>query len=155
MRIQAYLRESPIFTVKRAARLFDDLATRAFASDGLGLTEGLILAATFFEAPAPTRPSQLAETLGTTRGNISHAISSLEARGLVQRRIDPLDARGYQLTLKPLGKRSAVRVIGAFDKMQNSFEKQVGKTALANALALICIISGNKQIAPSHPRGKQ
>lgn len=137
MRIEAYLRESPMFAVKGAARHFDAMAATAFASDELGLTEGLVLAAMFLEEPRQTRPSQLAATLGTTRGNVSHAVSSLEAKGLVQRKIDPLDARGYLLTLKPAGKRCAVRVVGAFDKIQRSFEKQVGKEDLANALRII------------------
>jgi DNA-binding MarR family transcriptional regulator len=137
MRIEAYLRESPMFTVKGAARHFDTLAAEAFATDDLGFTEGLVLAATFLEEPQRTRPSQLAQTLGTTRGNVSHAVSSLEAKGLVQRKIDPLDARGYLLTLKPAGKKCAIRVVGAFDKMQQNFERQVGKENLENAIRVI------------------
>jgi DNA-binding MarR family transcriptional regulator len=137
MRIEAFLRESPMFTVKRAARRFDQVAVEAFAVDDLGFMEGLVLAAIFFEAPNPIKPSHLAETFSTTRGNISHAISSLEAKGLVQRKIDPSDARGYFLTLKPPGKKCALRVIAGFDKMQQGFEQEVGATALTNALAVI------------------
>jgi hypothetical protein len=36
----------------------------------LGFLEGLMLAAMFFEAPRLVKPSQLAETFGTTRGNV-------------------------------------------------------------------------------------
>ena len=36
MRIEAFLRESPMFTVKRAARHFDALASEAFSVDDLG-----------------------------------------------------------------------------------------------------------------------
>jgi DNA-binding MarR family transcriptional regulator len=137
MRIEAFLRESPMFTVKRAARHFDAVAVDAFAADNLGFMEGLVLAAIFFETPRPIKPSHLAETFATTRGNISHAISSLEAKGLVQRKIDPSDARGYLLALKPPGKKCALRVIAAFDKMQQGFEQEVGRTALTNALEVI------------------
>jgi DNA-binding MarR family transcriptional regulator len=126
-----------MFTVKHAARHFDALAAEAFSMDGLGFMEGLLLAAIFFEAPSPIKPSHLAETFATTRGNVSHAISSLEAKGLLQRRIDPADARGYLLALKPAGKKSALRVIAAFDKMQQRFEQKVGKTALKNSLDVI------------------
>lgn len=140
MRIEAFLRESPMFTVKRAARHFDTVAAEAFAADGLGFTEGLVLAAIFFEAPHPIKPSQLAETFATTRGNVSHAISSLEARGLVQRKIDPADARAYLLALKPSGKKCALRIIAAFDKMQQGFERKVGATALTNALEVIRVL---------------
>src|ERR1035437_6263978 len=137
MRIEAFLHESPMFTVKRAARHFDRLAVDAFAIDDLGFMEGLVLAAIFFEAPYPIRPSGLADTFATTRGNVSHAISSLEAKGLVQRKIDSSDARGYLLSLKPSGRKCALRVIAAFDKMQHGFEQEVGGTALANALRVI------------------
>lgn len=126
-----------MFTVKRAARRFDAVAAEAFAADDLGFTEGLVLAAIFFEAPRAIKPSQLADTFTITRGNVSHAVSSLEAKGLVQRKIDPSDARGYLLTLRPHGKKCALRMIAAFDKMQQGFEQKVGRTALANALQVI------------------
>ncbi len=137
MRIRAFLRESPMFTVKRAARHFDRLAAEAFEEDGLGFMEGLILAAIFFEAPRPIQPSELAETFATTRGNVSHAIYSLEASGLVHRKIDPSDARAYLLALKPPGRKCALRVIAAFDRMQREFEHKVGRAALTHTLEVI------------------
>ena len=123
-----------MFSVHRAARRFESLAARALAADSLGFLEALVLATLFFEAPRPVKPSQLAETFSTTRGNLSHCVSSLEAKGLLLRRIDPNDARAYRLTLKPLGKRSAVRVIAALDRMQKEFENEIGKTALAEMI---------------------
>jgi DNA-binding MarR family transcriptional regulator len=137
MRIDAFLEQSPLFAVNRAARRFDSLTAQVLAADSLGFLEGLVLAAIFFEAPRLVKPSQLAETFGTTRGNVSHCISSLEAKGLLQRKIDPEDARAYQLTLKPQGKKCALRVIAAFDKLQKEFEDEVGKTALSNMLKAI------------------
>jgi DNA-binding MarR family transcriptional regulator len=134
MRIDAFLEQSPMFAVNRAARRFDSLTAQVLAGDGLSFLEGLVLAAMFLEAPLPVKPSELAETFGTTRGNVSHCVSSLEAKGLLQRKIDPEDARAYQLTLKPQGKRCAVRVIGAFDKLQTKFEREIGKTSLGEML---------------------
>ena len=123
-----------MFAVNRAARRFESATGRVLAGDGLGFLEGLVLAAIFFESPRPVKPSQLAETFGTTRGNVSHCVSSLEAKGLLQRKIDPCDARAYLLTLKPQGKRSAMRSIAAFDKLQKEFETEVGKAALGEML---------------------
>ncbi len=134
MRINAFLHESPMFAVSRAARRFEALAGQALAGDDLSFLEGLVLAALFFEAPRQVKPSQLAETFGTTRGNISHCLSSLEAKGLLQRRIDPEDARSYLLSLKPQGKRAALRVIAAFDRLQKEFESEIGKAALGEML---------------------
>lgn len=142
MRIDAFLYESPMFAVNRAARRFETLAARALAADELSFLEGLMLAAIFFEAPRPVKPSQLAETFETTRGNVSHCVSALEARGLVQRRIDADDARVFLLTLKPQGKRAAVRTIAALDALQKRFETEVGKTALGEMLRTLRKLEG-------------
>ncbi len=137
MRINAFLHESPMFAVSRAARSFEALSARSLAADDLTFLEGLVLAALFFESPQPVKPSQLSATFHTSRGNVSHCVSSLEAKELLQRRIDPEDARVILLTLKPQGKRAALRVIAAFDALQRSFEKQTGKAALRAMLATL------------------
>ena len=134
MRIDAFLHQSPMFAVNRAARRFEALSAQVLAEDSLGFLEGLVLAAIFFEAPQPVKPSQLADAFAATRSNVSHCVTSLVAKGLLQRRIDPEDGRAYLLTLKPQGKKCAMRVIGAFDKLQKEFEDEVGKTALAETL---------------------
>ena len=126
-----------MFCIALTARRFDALTTRLLEADDLNFLEALILATLFFESPTAVKPSHLAETFGTTRGNVSHCISSLEAKNLVQRKIDPEDARAYHLTLKPQGRRTAVRVIGALDKVQRAFEHKVGKDALQSALRVI------------------
>ena len=134
MRIDAFLHESPMFAVNRAARRFESLAARVLAADNLGFLEALVLAALFFEAPRAVKPSQLAETFSTTRGNLSHCVSSLEAKGFLLRKIDPRDARAYLLSLKPQGRRCALRVIAALDRLQRDFESEIGKAALADLL---------------------
>jgi DNA-binding MarR family transcriptional regulator len=153
MRIDAFLHESPMFAVNHAARRFESLAAQSLATDDLNFLEGLVLAAMFFEAPRPVKPSQMAETFGTTRGNVSHCVSSLEAKGLLQRKIDPDDARAYQLTLKPQGKKCAVLVIGVFDKLQKEFEREIGKTALGemlkalHKLEALCVVKRNASLS--------
>ena len=86
MRIDAFLHESPMFAINRAARRFESLAARELDAESLNFLEGLVLAAMFFEAPGRVMPSQLAATFATTRGNVSHCVSSLEAKGLLQRK---------------------------------------------------------------------
>lgn len=98
--------------------------------EGLTFFESLVLAAIFFEKKGGVKPSYLAETFQTTRGNVSHCVSSLEAKGLVRRRIDAEDARALQLVLLPAGRRRAVRVVGILDRMQRHFEEAVGVAKL-------------------------
>jgi DNA-binding MarR family transcriptional regulator len=137
MKIEVFLRHSPMFCISLTARRFEALTAKLLEADDLNFLEGLILSSLFFEAPMVVKPSQLAETFGTTRGNVSHCISSLEARGLVQRKIDPADARAYQLLLRPQGRKTAMRVIGIFDKVQRKFEEEIGKDALKSALSVV------------------
>jgi DNA-binding MarR family transcriptional regulator len=56
---------------------------------------------------------------------------------LLLRKIDPRDARAFQITLKPHGKRCAMRVIGAFDRLQNDFEEEIGKASLREMLKVL------------------
>jgi DNA-binding MarR family transcriptional regulator len=98
--------------------------------EGLTFFESLVLAAIFFEKKGGVKPSYLAEAFQTTRGNVSHCISSLEAKGLVQRRIDGEDARALQLVLQTAGRKRAVRVVGILDRMQRHFEERLGAAKL-------------------------
>ena|ERR1700761_4898804 len=142
MRIDAFLDESPMFAVSRAARRFNTLASQTLGADGLSCFEGLLLAAVYFETPKPVKPSHLAETFGTTRSNVSHCVASLEAKGLLQRKIDPSDARAYQLSLKPHGKKCAQRAVSTFEKLQRGFEREIGAPAITEMLKTIRRLEG-------------
>jgi DNA-binding MarR family transcriptional regulator len=133
MRIEAFLRQSPVFQASRIARRTEASLNAILREEELTFFEALMLAAIFFEKKG-IKPSDLAETFQTTRGNVSHCVSSLEAKGLVRRRIDPEDARSFRLVLQPVGKRRAVRVVGIFDRMQTHFEKNVGVAKLTGML---------------------
>ena len=70
MRIDAFLRESPMFAVNRAARRFEALAARVLAADSLGFLEALVLAALFFEAPRPGQALATGRDLSPPRAAI-------------------------------------------------------------------------------------
>ncbi len=130
MRIESFLKQSPIFQVNRMARRMDAALEEVLQGEELSVLEAMMLAAIFFEKRGAIKPSELAVAFQTTRGNVSHCISSLEAKGLVERRIDPEDARGVQLMLKPLGKRRAGRVVGILDGIQRQLEANIGAASL-------------------------
>ena len=135
MRIETFLQQSPIFQASRIARKMDASLNLVLQDEGVTAFEALVLAAIFFEKRGAIKPSALAEAFQTTRGNVSHCISSLEAKGLVQRRIDPEDARAVQLVLRGQGKKRAVRVVGILDRMQRRFEEGIGAARLEGMLA--------------------
>jgi DNA-binding MarR family transcriptional regulator len=134
MRIEAFLKQSPVFQASRIARRMDASLNLLLKDEGVTAFEALILAAIFFEKRGEIKPSALAETFQTTRGNVSHCISSLEAKGLVKRRIDAEDARALRLVLRPAGRKRAVRLVGILDRMQRHFETKIGVTKLETML---------------------
>ncbi len=133
MRIDSFLQQSPVFQASRIARRMESSLNAALRQEGLTFSESLMLAAIFLEKTS-VRPSELALSFETTRGNVSHAVSSLEAKRLVRRRIDPEDARGFRLELEPAGKRRAARVVGILDRMQARLEKELGAAKLETML---------------------
>jgi DNA-binding MarR family transcriptional regulator len=126
MRIQTFLKTSPVFAIytayDRVVRRFQE----RLAEEDLHLIQALIVTGIFFEG-RPVRPSELAETLGCTRSNISHAIRSLEKAGLIERELHRGDARAYLLTLTRAGRRKAPRLIKIFDSTQTELESSGGK----------------------------
>jgi len=133
MRIESFLDQSPVFQASRVARRMEASLNALLKAEGLTLSEAMVLTAIFLEKKR-VRPSELAATFETTRGNVSHTISSLEAKRLVRRRIDPEDARGFLLELEPAGKRKAARAAGILDRLQTQFEKELGAVKLETML---------------------
>lgn len=126
-------------------------------SEGLTFFESLVLAAILFEGKKAIKPSDLAEAFQTTRGNVSHCISSLEAKGLVRRKIDPEDARAFQLALEPAGRRQAVRVAGILDRMQSRFEEGIGVAKLKSMMEQMEAVEelcSHLTRASTRPRGR-
>lgn len=140
MRIESFLRQSPIFQTSRMARRMEASLNLVLRDEGLTFFESLVLAAIFFEKKGNVKPSYLAETFQTTRGNVSHCISSLEAKGLVRRRIDADDARALQIMLLPAGRKRAVRAVGILDRMQRHFEETVGVAKLEAMLEQMGVV---------------
>jgi DNA-binding MarR family transcriptional regulator len=126
MRIEAFLRQSPIVQASRIARRMEASLNLVLKDEDVTAFEALVLAALFFETSGAIKPSVLAAAFETTRSNVSHCISSLEAMGLVQRKLDPEDARAVQLVLRPRGKKQAARVVGIMDQMQRLLEAGIG-----------------------------
>jgi DNA-binding MarR family transcriptional regulator len=140
MRIESFLRQNPVFQTSRIARRMEASLNLVLRDQDLTFFESLVLAATFFEKKGSVKPSYLAETFQTTRGNVSHCVSSLEAKGLVRRRIDAEDARALQLVLLPAGRKRAVRVVGILDRMQRHFEESVGEARLEAMLEQMHVV---------------
>jgi DNA-binding MarR family transcriptional regulator len=140
MKIEKFLRESPLFAITKAARVLEANLNRALRDEQVSFLQGLVLAAIFFEDAASATPSQLAESFSISRSNVSHCLSLLEALGLVKRQVDLEDARVLRISIRPDGKRRALRLIRAFDALQNRLEQEIGTSQLQRTLSDIAHI---------------
>lgn len=134
MKIDKFLAESPVFAVAKAARTVETNLNRALRSEELGFFQGLLLVAVSLEEAGRVSPSQLASSFSTTRGNVSHGLSTLEARGFVKRQIDPEDARVLRITIRPEGRRCAMRLMKCFNALETKIESQLGVTRVRAAI---------------------
>jgi DNA-binding MarR family transcriptional regulator len=132
VRIETFLRESPLMATIQAGRQFETRVAGLLSAQKVNFSGALILAAILLEDPGKVKPSDLAVVLSTTRGNISHSIAALEAGGLLTRRLDPDDARAHHLALKPEGKKIAMQVVRVLHRMETSLEKRVGTAQIKN-----------------------
>jgi DNA-binding MarR family transcriptional regulator len=137
MKIQSFLGQSPLVAVIQAARVLDNELNRLLKDKGLNFSTALVLVSVLFEEPRTVTPSHLAAALSMTKGNVSHSIASLEAAGLLARRLNPEDARAHHLTLKPQGKKVAMQVVRVLHQMQTSFEKTIGSAQIKGLINLL------------------
>lgn len=129
MKLEKYLRSSPVFALNHAYEAVVSKVNNDLREDGLNLLQGLVLTALFFDEGQEVMPSQLADFFKTSRGNMSHILSHLEAKGLVKRTLNPQDARQFFIQLRPEGKKRALDLIKFFDRLQNRFEKKLGSSS--------------------------
>lgn len=68
-----------------------------------GLLPGTFKVFTLLNQLGPVSASTLAERLNTDKGSISRAVAELEGLGLIQRELDPDDARIRLISITPFG----------------------------------------------------
>ena len=126
MKISRYLRESPLVALNTVYESVITDLNRKLKLEGVNLMQGLVLTALLFEENDTTTPSQIAAIFQTSRANVSHMISHLEAKGWVKRMVNKNDARQFHLTLKPEGRKLALKLVKFYDSIQNRIEDAMG-----------------------------
>jgi len=81
--------------------------------------EGHVLS--FLRSYAPCAIGVLGRVFGWKRSTLTSMLDRLEARGLLERELDPEDRRSFLVRLTPAGRRTASRV----DRIVRDFEAQV------------------------------
>jgi DNA-binding MarR family transcriptional regulator len=129
----------PSFLLKRLGFGVKDRMVDAMEEVGLGMYDHAILTL-LDEEPRETQ-AQIADALGYDRSHLVGVLDSLEERGLIERRRDPVDRRRHLVTLTPAGEKALARVRKVVKQVNDSFlepldaEERKTLTALLARLA--------------------
>ena len=88
------------------------LNRRLAAATG-GLSHGLLMSVATVAKRGPLRLAELAQLEQVSAPSMTRTVSELEARGLVERSVDPDDGRAFQVEVTPAGLEAILRARAA------------------------------------------
>lgn len=140
MKIENYLNVSPVFAVLQASQALNQQINRRLERENVNFLQALILISIHFEDSKEARPSELASVFGTTRANVSHSITSLQKKKLVERISVKKDARGYGIKVTPVGQRAVSRLVRYFDGVQRSIEEEFTEAGVQELITRVGLL---------------
>jgi DNA-binding MarR family transcriptional regulator len=128
--------DSPGFLLWHATLRWQRSVAAALAPLDLTHVQFVLLACTWWLNEAGDRPNQLtlAQQAGTDVKMTSQVLRALEAKGLIEREVDPADTRAKRLRVTALGVALAPRAIAAVERVDVEF---FGPTPGEDALPLL------------------
>ncbi|MBO9665603.1 MAG: hypothetical protein J7501_02170 [Bdellovibrio sp.] len=141
MKIEKFLSQNPSFQIVVAGNEIFQKVSEGLAVYELGMMEALVLVSIFFEKDKIARPTQIKESFGIPKANVSHCVRSLEKKKLLKRAIHEGDARGYVLSLTLKGMNTSTSVITYFDKLQGRIERKCDEKSLNSFFRTLSDIS--------------
>ena len=122
MKIEKFLKESKLLEIRRAYQDIESKVEAPLKKLDLTLNQALVLVALHGDGSKSTRPSNLAETFGLSRSQVSQILSHLESMQFLRRIVDPKDARSYRLKLNESKRRTVLDVMQTIERG----EREVG-----------------------------
>jgi len=128
MKIQAFTSSSYMFAIAHGYEILWRGLNQRLKKSNCNVNQALVLIALYFEKSDLVTPSELANAIRTSRGNISHCLSHLEQQRLVKRSLSERDARHLIIHLTPSGKRLAEQLVQSFEEIEAKCEDHFART---------------------------
>ncbi|MGI8848523.1 MAG: MarR family winged helix-turn-helix transcriptional regulator [Candidatus Dormibacteria bacterium] len=139
--------ESPGFLLWHATLRWQRATAAALRPFGLTHVQFVLLASTWWLGEQGDAPSQrqLAEHCGTDPMMTSQVARTLEAKGLVTRKVDPADSRARRMKVTPAGRKLAPRAIAAVEATDRAyFDRVSDQPGLAPLLKMLATPPGHR-----------
>jgi DNA-binding MarR family transcriptional regulator len=128
--------ESPGFLLWHATLRWQRVVAAALAPLGLTHVQFVLLACTWWLNGQGEQPNQLAlaRQAGTDVKMTSQVLRALEAKGLIEREVDPADTRAKRLRVTAAGAELAPRAVAATEEADALFFQPVAVDAAVDLL---------------------
>lgn len=125
MKIEQFLKKSPIIPIIFTATKIENDLRQKLSQHDLSILESLVLVAIVFEGK-DCRPSEIAAGLQISRVRVSQIIKNLIQKNFVSRSIVGEDARFISIKITPRGKSVSSKLVSIFERSNTLIENQLG-----------------------------
>src|SRR3954470_13837711 len=147
-------RRVPAYLIRRMQMISTAIIAEAFEGEDMSLSEWAVL--TIIDNHPDIDQSRLAETVSIDRVNTGRLVDALEAKDLIERRLDEADRRVWRLRCTRHGvhtrKRLLPRALAGQDKLLGCLRPQDRKVFID--LMLQIVAANEKHIRPGAGRRK-
>jgi DNA-binding MarR family transcriptional regulator len=148
-------RRIPAYLIRRLQMISTAIIAEAFEGEDMSLSAWAVL--TLIDFHPDIDQSRLAETVSIDRANTGRLVDELEARGLIERRVDEADRRVWRLRCTRRGlqtrKRLIPRALESQDKMLGCLKVQDRKVFID--LMHQVVAANEKYVRPGAGRRKR
>ncbi|MFD0633757.1 MarR family winged helix-turn-helix transcriptional regulator [Catenulispora yoronensis] len=136
------VKDRPTWLISRAYARSTALLAEGFETHGDGLRGHHYRLLAALEQWGPTSQADLGRATGIDRSDVTGALTELEARGLVDRKVDPAHKRRNVVTLTPAGADALRRLDGVLDDIQTAVLAPLTAAQRRQLLDLLARIAG-------------
>lgn len=127
MKIKKYAKKSILLSINCSYETIIRSLNKELKVHNCNYIQALILISIFFEKGSSISPSETAQSLSTSKSNISHALAALENHKFIKRALKPSDHRGIEVTLTTKGERMIPKLIKKLIIMKINLRSFVAK----------------------------
>lgn len=125
MKIEKYLKDSPVFALYDASNALTSSLNSHLKKEEISFIQGLVLIAVLLDEKNHITPGEISKGLGISKTSLSQILSNLESRGFLKRIIKEDDARSLSLSLTNQGLKKANKIVKFLDSFELDLEKKV------------------------------
>jgi DNA-binding MarR family transcriptional regulator len=137
------IKDRPTWLISRAHARSSALLAEGFEAHGEGLRGPHYRLLAALDQSGPTSQADLGRATSTDRSDVTAALTELESRHLIERKVDPLHKRRNIVTLTPEGAATLLRLDAVVDEIQAAVLAPLTSTQQRQLLDLLARVGAS------------